>query len=105
MGEEPGAKAVDFDWLEAYANHDRTLVREVVTLFAAEAAEWAPLLVETADWRPLVHTIKGTSRSVGARALGDLCERAEVDGARHLPQVRAELATVLEEIGAYLARI
>ncbi len=105
VGEEGGSRAVDFGWLEAYANHDKMLVREVLTLFAAEASEWGPSLVETADWRPLAHTIKGTSRSVGAKALGDLCERAEVDGAKHLPQVRAELAAVLEEIGEYLARI
>jgi len=100
---QPGSQAVDFDWLEAYANNDLTLVREVLTLFGAEAAEWSGQLYPDGDWIRVVHTIKGTSRSVGARTLGELCERAETEGAQHLPKVRAEIAAVLAEIEAYLS--
>ena len=100
---QPGSQAVDFDWLEAYANHDLTLVREVLTLFAAEAAEWGGQLYPEGDWKPVVHTVKGTSRSVGARTLGELCERAEAEGAELLPQVRDELTRAQAEIAEYLA--
>ena len=102
MGEPGGEKAVDFAVIEAYAMADRTLVHEVLTIFCAEAMEWARRL-DGDDWRAAVHTCKGTSRSIGARRLGDLCEAAEADAAE-LSQIRPELDAVLREINDYLAR-
>ncbi|HEX6859117.1 MAG TPA: Hpt domain-containing protein [Caulobacteraceae bacterium] len=100
-----GSREVDFSVLEAYAAGDATFIREVLTLFRAEAAEWAAGLDPAADWRAVVHTIKGTSRTVGANGLGDLCERAEAQGDGLLPDVRAALQAVLAEIADYLARL
>jgi len=97
-------EAVNFAFLKGYAGGDETLVREVLAIFRAEAGEWAARLREGADaWRPLVHTMKGASRTVGADRLGDLCERAEDDGGASLPRVRAELDRVLARIDGYLA--
>ena len=104
MSDDEPSEAVDFAFLEAYAAGDETLVREVLAVFCAEAAEWAGALKgETPRWRAIVHTMKGTARTIGANALGDLCERAEDDGGESLPQVRAALDGVVARIGAYLA--
>lgn len=102
VGDQGAEKAVDFAVIEAYAMNDRTLVREVLTIYCAEAMEWARKF-DSDDWRAAVHTCKGTSRSIGANRLGDLCEAAEADAAKRA-QIRPELDLVLREINDYLAR-
>jgi HPt (histidine-containing phosphotransfer) domain-containing protein len=102
VGEQQAETAVDFSVLEAYAVGDRTLVREVLTVFCGEAMEWSRRL-QGEDWRAVVHTIKGTARTIGARRLGELCEQAEEDG-QNLAEVRAELDAALRAINDYLAR-
>ena len=102
---DPGAdKAVDFAVLEAYAMSDTTLVREVLAVFCAEAMEWSRRLDADAEgWLDVVHTMKGTSRTIGATRLGDLCEEAEANPSR-LAAARAELDAVLEAVNDYLGR-
>jgi HPt (histidine-containing phosphotransfer) domain-containing protein len=96
--------AVDFPYLTQYAAGDESLVREVLAVFCAEAAEWSDKLCAAADgWRTVVHTLKGTARTIGAYRLGELCETAEAQGTATLPQVCEELATVVTEISEYLA--
>ncbi|HEX5777103.1 MAG TPA: Hpt domain-containing protein [Caulobacteraceae bacterium] len=102
MSDPRAEKTVDFAVLEAYAMSDTTLVREVLTVFCAEAMEWSHRL-DGDGWLEVVHTMKGTSRTIGAKRLGDLCEEAETDPAR-LPEVRAELGAVLEAVNDYLGR-
>ena len=102
VGEQGAEKAVDFTVLEAYAMSDATLVREVLLVFCAEALEWSRRL-DGDGWLEVVHTMKGTSRTIGAKRLGDLCEEAEADPAR-LPAARAELDAVLEAVNDYLGR-
>jgi HPt (histidine-containing phosphotransfer) domain-containing protein len=50
----------------------------------------------------VIHTMKGTSRSIGADGLGDLCERAETEGRQALPEVRKALNAVIAEVRRYL---
>jgi hypothetical protein len=96
---------VDFNHLERFAAGDRGVVREVLTLFREQAKDWAPRLAAAgSDWRDIVHTIKGAGRGVGAFALGDACERAEVEGEGRLPAVAAALAEAVVAIEQYLAR-
>ena len=96
--------AVDFGYLEIFAAGDRGVISEVLALFRQQAEAWARSL-DAADlgWRDVVHTIKGAARGVGANALGDICARAEADGAEGLPAVRAGLAATVADIQAYLA--
>jgi HPt (histidine-containing phosphotransfer) domain-containing protein len=96
---------VDFGYLEGFAAGDVTVVREVLTLFGQQAELWGGSL-DAADpgWRDVVHTIKGAARGVGANALGDICARAEADGADGLPAVRTALQAAVTDIDAYLAR-
>jgi HPt (histidine-containing phosphotransfer) domain-containing protein len=96
---------VDFGYLEGFAAGDRQVVSEVLGLFQQQAEIWARSL-DAADpgWRDVVHTIKGAARGVGANALGEICARAEADGADGLPAVRASLTAAVADIQAYLGR-
>lgn len=96
---------VDFAYLEGFAAGDRGVVKEVLKLFRASYDDWRPRLTAAApDWRDVVHTIKGAGRGIGAFALGDACETAEMLGPEHLPVLRAELEAAMAEIDGYLAR-
>lgn len=96
---------MDFGYLERFAAGDRTVVEEVLSLFREQAAAWTPrLTAEDAGWRDVVHTIKGAGRGIGAEALGDLCARAEEEGASLLGEVREKLAETVAAIEAYQAR-
>jgi HPt (histidine-containing phosphotransfer) domain-containing protein len=104
LSENQASGAVDFPYLTEYAAGDETLVREVLAVFCAEAAEWSDKLCAGADgWRTVVHTLKGTARTIGAYRLGELCETAETQGTAALPQLCEELETVVAEISRYLA--
>jgi HPt (histidine-containing phosphotransfer) domain-containing protein len=97
---------VDFDYLEAYAAGDRQVVSEVLGLFRAQAETWRVRLAEPgADWRDLVHTIKGSARGIGATALAEVCERAEHGDPALAPQVQAALAEADAAVEGYLTRI
>jgi HPt (histidine-containing phosphotransfer) domain-containing protein len=101
---ESAAGAVDFGYLEGFMAGDRKVVGEVLMVFLEQARLWAPRLTpDAADWRDVVHTIKGAGRGVGANALGDVCALAEARGAQALPQVRQALAEAVAAIEAYQA--
>ena len=96
---------MDFAYLESFASGDRKVVGEVLALFLQQARLWEPRLSAEADnWRDVVHTIKGAGRGIGANDLGDVCARAEAEGAGALPGVRQALAEVVTAIEAYQAR-
>jgi HPt (histidine-containing phosphotransfer) domain-containing protein len=101
MDERSGA--VNFGYLEGFAAGDDRLVREVLKVFCAEAVEWGERLDnDPENWGRVIHTMKGTSRSIGADGLGDLCERAETEGRQALPEVRKALNAVIAEVRRYL---
>lgn len=98
--------AVDFEYLETFAAGDMQVVTEVLALFRGQAEVWQGKLADPGDdWRDLTHTIKGASRGVGARVLGDVCDRAERGDASQAPVVQAALADAVAEIEGYLSRI
>jgi HPt (histidine-containing phosphotransfer) domain-containing protein len=105
MAAQEPSGAVDFGYLEGFAAGDSTVIREVLELFVQQAALWSGSL-DASDpaWRDVAHTIKGVARGIGAGDLGDICGRAEADGAQDLPAVRAALATAVADVRAYLAR-
>ena len=83
---------------------DRAVVREVLGIFLEQAESWSPDLdPASANWRDVVHTIKGSARGIGATVLGDDCARAEAEGPGALAQVRTALETAIAEIRAYLS--
>ena len=103
--------AVDFGYLETYAGGDMALVEEVLGLFREQAGMWVRLLDPKAAaeaWRDAAHTLKGSARGIGAGALADACEAAELappdTGERtvRLERVRDALDLALADIAAYL---
>ena len=94
--------AVDFAYLEDFAQNDETVIEEVLALFREQAALWSAMLdPSSVGWRDAVHTIKGAARGVGAFALGDVCARAEAEGEGRLDAVRDSLDAALADIAAY----
>lgn len=105
-GSDAGGGVVDFEYLETFCAGDMQVITEVLTVFREQAQLWAEGLADpAADWRALAHTIKGSARAVGARALGEAAEQAETLGPSVLPLVRAEVAEAVAEVEGYLSRI
>lgn len=100
-------EAVDFDYLEGFAAGDMQVVTEVLALFQGQAEGWIPRIerADPADWRDLAHTIKGSARGIGAKALGEAADRAERGDSSLAPELRAALADALAAIEGYLTRI
>jgi hypothetical protein len=97
--------AVDFAYLEGFAQGDRTVISEVFEIFLQQAAIWAPKLAAASpDLKTTAHTIKGAARGVGAHALGDAAARVEADGSGGLEALRQALAEAVAEVEAYRAR-
>ena len=103
--------AVDFPYLEGYAGGDMALVEEVLGIFREQAAIWVRLLDPAAEgeaWRDGAHTLKGSGRGIGAFALADACEAAELSGPDlgertvRLDRVKDELDRALADIAAWL---
>jgi hypothetical protein len=95
--------AVDFGYLETFAQGDMTVVEEVLNLFREQAALWSALLRPGSEGlHDALHTIKGASRGVGAFALGEACAVAEVNQAPNLDPVHGALDAALADIAAYL---
>jgi HPt (histidine-containing phosphotransfer) domain-containing protein len=103
--------AVDFAHLERYAGHDQALVDEVLSIFREQAALWLRLLDPRAPgeaWRDAAHSLKGSALGVGAFALADECEAAELaSGANEvertvaLDRIRDALDLALADVAAY----
>lgn len=90
---------IDLVHLEKYVAGDDALRAEILSMFAARAAELNAALKapQTEQERKLtLHTLKGGARGIGAWALGDLCERAEsVNG---LPGKQVEQDALIDRI-------
>jgi len=97
-----GSEPVDFAYLEGFLAGDVGVILEVLALFRQQAGGWLESLSQPVEgWRDVAHTIKGAGRGIGARALGDLADRAEFGGEQDVPALRAELLRVLEAVDAY----
>ncbi|HEY2710079.1 MAG TPA: Hpt domain-containing protein [Caulobacteraceae bacterium] len=93
---------VDFAYLEDFAAGDEQLVDEVLALFREQAAIWGAMLSPDHEgWRDAVHTLKGSSRGVGAFVLGDVCQACEAAGPAGLTRVHDALVEALSDIAAY----
>jgi len=78
MSEEPSQ--IDFDHLKLYVGDDPALIAEVFDLFKNQVDMWSPKLqrdLDDVNWAMMTHSLKGTSRAIGANSLGAMCEEAE----------------------------
>ena len=121
-GSEPGAApaapgrgsgvVLDLVHLSRQTFGDHALEKELLTLFDRQAAHFSARLMEPCDrgaahWRAeIVHTLKGSARSVGAFVVGDAAEAYEAalrkEGANTLDLER-DLAAAIETTRAAIA--
>lgn len=79
----PASPLIDEAHLGRQTLGDPALRREILELFKADARQRLATLASTVDpaeWRRAAHSIKGTSRTIGAFACGDIAERLEKSG-------------------------
>ena len=71
---------VDLNHLRRYTLGDKALEQEVLRLFLAQLPETIASLRSAAterDWKMAAHTLKGSSRAVGAWRIASLAQEAE----------------------------
>lgn len=74
----PDSASIDLDHLRRMTLGDRSLEREVLTLFERQAAQLLTRLAALpADAAALAHTLKGSARGIGAFAVADAAEHFE----------------------------
>jgi len=72
---------IDEGHLDKYVCGDAALRDEILSIFVEQAgkllSQFDTMLADE-HWRDVAHALKGAARGVGAWALGDLCEEAEM---------------------------
>jgi len=96
----PVTGPIDLTHLRRFTLGDKSLELEILALFIQQV----PLTLESLktaltdqDWRMAAHTLKGSSRAVGAWRLAKLSERAESLGGPSDPSARALVLREIEE--------
>jgi HPt (histidine-containing phosphotransfer) domain-containing protein len=78
--EDAGTKPIDFTYLRRFTMGNRELEREVLCLFVESAPNYLQALdtaVTAKEWHDAAHTLKGSSRAVGAWRVARAAENAE----------------------------
>lgn len=102
-------RPIDLVHLATYTLGDRGLENELLGLFRAQAGVYLGRL-ETAvtekDWKDAAHSLKGSSRAVGALALADLAALAEMPGVAGDEAARRkalmDMAVEIEAVNRYI---
>lgn len=97
---------IDRDTLKVMTGGDTALAIEVIDIFREQAGLWSRLMdpkAEARQWADAVHTMKGTSLSIGALRLAQICERAEKAGRAETPPSITAAAVLLGEVRDILA--
>ncbi|MBO6796777.1 Hpt domain-containing protein [Maricaulis sp.] len=95
-----GSPLFDHAHLLRYTGEDVELQRELVSLMLDQADRCVGMMGlarERSEWRTAVHTLKGSSRGVGAFALGDLCDEAEELPALAWPGARVQIEQMVAQ--------
>jgi HPt (histidine-containing phosphotransfer) domain-containing protein len=100
--------AIDIEQLQMMTGGDAALAVEALGIFRQSADLWSRLLdaqAEPAQWADAAHGIKGAARSIGAMALGDACEAAEILGRKENPtpaEAGVAISTIKDRLGEAL---
>jgi HPt (histidine-containing phosphotransfer) domain-containing protein len=90
---------VDLDHLRRYTLGDKALEDEVLGLFLAQVPETIAALRSAAterDWKMAAHTLKGSSRAVGAWRIARLAQQAEALVCSDAPEACSDAISKLE---------
>ncbi len=98
--------AVDFSVLDQMTGGDDAVAEEVLGLFTEQAQMWSAMLdARVEGWRDAVHTIRGAAMGIGAHALSEACEDAEMAdqavASAALERVRDALDQALADVAAW----
>ena len=75
-----GARAIDFNHLDAYTAGDQDLIREVLRLFKGQIGQLLEVLAGAEDpktWKDTAHGIKGAARGIGAWSAAEAAAEVE----------------------------
>lgn len=99
------ARPVDLVHLARQTMGDRNLEQEVLALFLQQVSSVRERLAtaDMAERRTLAHTLKGSSRGIGAFALADCAGAIETDPADRASIAR--LSDLIEEVRDFIAAI
>ncbi|MEM9279169.1 MAG: Hpt domain-containing protein [Pseudomonadota bacterium] len=94
-------KPLDLVHLSSVTMGDRTLEKEILSMFAAQIPGYLKLVREAnqpSDVRKAAHTIKGSARSIGAFRLAELAKACEEKECFDLAVLETEFRTVADYI-------
>lgn len=95
-----GMPLFDHEHLLRYTGEDAALQRELIGLMLDQAERCVGMMDlarEPSEWRAAVHTLKGSSRGVGAFALGDLCDQVEELPELSWPGARVQIEQMVRQ--------
>lgn len=98
---------VDLDHLRRYTLGDKALEDEVLGLFLAQLPETIAALRSAAterDWKMAAHTLKGSSRAVGAWRIARLAQQAEALVCSAEPEACSDAISKLEAAASEASR-
>lgn len=107
-GYSDAARPLDLVHLAKYTFGDRGLESELLGLFRSQAGIYVSRLEAAAtakDWRDAAHSLKGSARGLGAWALGDIAEDAELhdfDDATGRAAALARLRDAIVVVNGYI---
>ncbi len=113
-GDATAERPIDLVHLSRQTFGDHDLERELLALFDAQAAQFArrldePIAAEETVWRvELVHTLKGSSRAIGAFQVGraaEAYEQALRAGDRVASAPRERLSAAIETARGAIAQL
>ena len=105
-GKNPVTALLDKNQLAQFSGGDAAMEREILGFFHTNAQDYIADMEQACtseEWKQFAHKLKGAARSIGAMALGELAEEAElvadqVPDTRHsyLPRLRSALAELAD---------
>jgi HPt (histidine-containing phosphotransfer) domain-containing protein len=106
--QDPRACPIDLEHLNRFTCGDKSLEREILSLFVVHSPECLAALLGAAtqaQWIAAAHSLKGSARAVGAVEVAELAAAAErmvpADAAQRHAQV-ALLRTALEAVRVFV---
>lgn len=104
---------INFEHIRQYTGADDGLVAEIFSLFKNQVEMWSHGLDAKADddiWAAIMHSLKGSAKTVGADKLAKLCahgegmvgdNRSEIRRSAHIDEVLAQIDQINIEIARW----
>lgn len=108
------ASKIDWDYLHDLSENDERFEREILDVYLQTTPPLMTGLIEAirthsfSDAIRLAHTLRGSSRSIGANQFGDLCQEIESlaeqgQAYRHIDRFEGQFAALVDECAKFIA--